>query len=476
MKNPDPDNKNEKSERISKENSKVSKSSQYLGDELLTPSMRRKGFVIFFFLMTLNNLSYEVILCYSNDLAIRFDQENLMSAFSGCLVLFGIASRIFNTGCLLRIKHRYKNWMVVSSFVIGVVLMLLADKFDQFWMTLVATTLIGVGTSLGDSTNVGFIKGLPPIVSAGHSSGTGLSGIIGSTFYLLLKIFNFSFRTVNLTLLIFYPIYAFIFWRAVCFKKEFDEKNSVKKKNISLKSDIKMISSKREKNEYEDDESESNEPFMKIENNSEDIEEKEDNKDSGIEMTEDQESKINENLTWTNLKTVLPKCYQLVLGYFLMYFLEYINNSWVTSRIILNYTCEYDMNPPFFIKYGFELALVFYRFCLFFGRSSLSFFKCPRYWPLIVILAGMTIFYFAQSMMITFFPIPVMYVLIMVIAFIGGLLFCNLIYLTLKNPKLPKKQKEISLNLVVIMGDVGVLCSSLLGILVSTLFYRPLNC
>lgn len=442
-----------------------------LKDKQLSPSMRRKSFIIFFFLMTLNNLSYEVILCYSNDLAIRFDKENFMSAFSGCLVLFGLAIRMFNTKFLLRVRHRYKNWMVIAFFVMGVGLMMLADNLDIFELTLLGTIFFGIGTSLGDSTNVGFIKGLPPIVAAGHSSGSGLSGVIGSTFYLLLKIFNFSFQNVNIAMLFFYPIYGVVFWRAVCFKKEFDQMMMVAGESSEIETPLK----EKENDNLREVPVDMKEPYMEIVNVSENEGERGE-EGTALGNVEDRESKVNENLNWANLKMVLPKCYSLVLAYFMMYLLEYICNSWSTSRIVANYTCEYDANPPFYIEYGFELALVFYRTVLFVGRTTLSFFKCPRVWPLMIILGGMTFFYFCQSMLFAFFPIPIMFVSITMIAFVGGLLYCNIIYMTLRNPRLPRRQKEISLNLVVIMGDMGVLCSSLIGILVATFLYTPLNC
>ena len=430
--------------------------------------------------MTLNNLSYEVILCYSNDLAIRFDKVNFMSAFSGCLVLVGLVIRMFNTKFLLRVRHRYKNWMVIASFVVGVGLMMLADNLNIFELTLLGTIFFGIGTSLGDSTNVGFIKGLPPIVAAGHSSGSGLSGVIGSTFYLLLKIFNFSFMDVNIAMLFFYPIYAVVFWRAVCFKKEFDQLIMGEGGNHveGEQSEIETPLNKNKNTDSKEVSVDMKEPYMEIINKdeNEDDREEEGRRETTLENVEERESKVNENLNWTNLKIVLPKCYSLVLAYFMMYLLEYICNSWSTSRIVANYSCQYDANPPFYIKYGFELALVFYRIVLFVGRTTLSFFKCPRVWPLIIILGGMTFFYFCQSMMFAFFPIPIMYVSIMMIAFVGGLLYCNIIYMTLRNTHLPRRQKEISLNLVVIMGDVGILFSSLIGIFVETYFYSPLNC
>ena len=142
-----------------------------------------------------------------------------MSAFSGCLVLFGIFARIYNTKFLLKLKHRTKNIIVIISFVLGVGILLTSRFCDIFAFALIGTIFIGIGCSLGDSTNLGFMKGLPPIVANGHSSGTGLSGLIGTSFYLLLKIFKFSFYAVVSSMLFFYPLYALNFYIALKFKK-----------------------------------------------------------------------------------------------------------------------------------------------------------------------------------------------------------------------------------------------------------------
>ena len=426
-------------------------------DALLnSSSLNRRCFLIFFFLGALNNLSYEIICCFSNDLAKEFHEEQFMSVFSGCLVLFGVLARFANSKFLLKVRHRTKNYSVIGFFVLGVAIMLMAKYFEVFALSLVGTVLLGIGTSLGDSNDIGFMKGLPPIVANGHSAGTGLSGIIGSTFYLLLKVFNFSYYAVIGSMLLFLPFYGWCFHLAVRFKQQW---NSVQLQNQShrlLRSD-KL--SERDSDQR---------PL-----GSQDHQETAEELELEINAIEDQESRVNDNLTWANTRAVWPLARSYILGYFVLYLLEYVANSWVMSQIISEFTEQYGpRHQPFYIEYGFELAFVVYRVMLFAGRSSLSFFKCRHFWVLIVVLLLADAFFFAQSVAGTVFTLYTMYANIVLIAFVGGVAFCNIIYISLENERLKRSEKELTLNMLTIFGDLGILVSSVIGLIVPKLVYK----
>jgi hypothetical protein len=432
-------------------------------------SMNKRCFFIFFFLGALNNLSYEVILCFSNDLAKEFNEEKFMSVFSGCLVLFGIFARFINSKFLLKIRHRTKNFIVIAFFVLGILTMFFAKYFNVFVFSLFGTLFFGIGTSLGDSNDLGFMKGLPSIVASGHSSGTGLSGMVGSSFYLLLKIFNFSFYAVIGSMLVFYPFYGFCFHLALRFKQEWNSVQVKAKENSLLEDEIENETNKEKEGLKKEEQDDANEFF----DNDNTTHRESDKLELEMGAIEDQESQINQNLTWQNLKTVWPKSYSYIIAFFTLYLLEYIANSWITSQIIEEFSKKYDPNhQPFFIEYGFELALVVYRVVLFAGRSSLNLFKCRRIWVFILILFVCDIFYFFQSLVGTTFTIVTMYGTIILIAAFGGIIFCNIIYISLENKSLKKSEKEITLNLLTIFGDVGVLASSLIGLVVPKLVYK----
>lgn len=65
-----------------------------------------------------------------------------------------------------------------------------------FSLSLLATTVIGIFGTIGDSAIMGFMKSIPPEFVLGWGSGTGIAGITGSGMYLLFKSLGFDFKTV----------------------------------------------------------------------------------------------------------------------------------------------------------------------------------------------------------------------------------------------------------------------------------------
>ena len=62
------------------------------------------------------------------------------------------------------------------------------------------------------------MKCFPPIILSGYSSGTGMSGVLGATLYLIFKLCNVSFTKTVLSLLVFYPIYGLCFFLIIRMK------------------------------------------------------------------------------------------------------------------------------------------------------------------------------------------------------------------------------------------------------------------
>ena len=384
------------------------------------------SYAIFFSLGTLNNLCVEMTLCYSNDMAKDFHKEKFMSIFSLFSVVFAISIRMINAKWMLHIRHRTKNILVICFFVCGVSFMLLAKSTNTFTLTLFGSIFFGAGTSLGESNNLGFLKGFPPSMSGAYSSGTGLSGVIGSVFYLLLKLFHFSFYTVNLLILIFYPFYAFVFYKA-CVLKEYIETPQTLYEETILGNE----------------------------------------QPANLKQVEINEAKVNEHLNIALIKKLWPFTAYLYFSFFLLYLLEYISNSWFTSHIVHNFDKIYkvDEKKPFFIEYGFEIAIVLYRVFLFAGRSMLSVTKHCFKQLLFFILVMIFIFYFLQTIFGTFFGYPTMFITLSFMAFIGGIIYCNIIYTALKRNTIPKQHKEIVINILGSFGELGMLCSAVLGLI-----------
>ena len=77
------------------------------------------------------------------------------------------------------------------NMAIGFIVISLACTFDQyeasFYISLVASVVLGTVSSFGESTILGFCKGFPSTVVGYFGSGTGFAGVFGSGMTLLLK-------------------------------------------------------------------------------------------------------------------------------------------------------------------------------------------------------------------------------------------------------------------------------------------------
>ena len=145
-----------------------------------------------------------------------------MGIFSSCLVFFSLFIKLFNSRFLLKIRHKYKIWAVLLISTLADILLIVGMKARIFELTIVATLLIGLGIGLGTCTIFGFMKGFPPLVISGFSSGTGFSGIIGASLYLVFKLYNISLTNTVLALFFFYPLYGLAFYMAIRLKDKID--------------------------------------------------------------------------------------------------------------------------------------------------------------------------------------------------------------------------------------------------------------
>ena len=142
-----------------------------------------------------------------------------MSLFIGSLTLLNILIRVLYLKFLVRIKHIYRITLSIVLTILAVVLLILSKVYLNFALSCLGTLFIGIACVVGEMTNLGFMKGFPPSVISGYSSGTGMSGVIGSYGYLLLKIFKFKFHHILLIYLLFLPVYFFSFTRILNIKQ-----------------------------------------------------------------------------------------------------------------------------------------------------------------------------------------------------------------------------------------------------------------
>lgn len=88
--------------------------------------------------------------------------------------------------------------MIVASFLIISICLFEADISAMFWISLIGSIIAGIGTALGESVNLGFLKTFPGNTIGYYGSGTGMAGITGALIFLALHPLGLSDQAIYL--------------------------------------------------------------------------------------------------------------------------------------------------------------------------------------------------------------------------------------------------------------------------------------
>lgn len=391
---------------------------------------------------------------FSNDMAVDFDQQEMMPFYSFALVIFGLAMCFLNSGVLLNVKHKYKIWATVVMWMISIGLFVIAEQCRVFWLTFVASILVGAGTNLGQLTCVGFMKCFPPIIVSGISSGTGMGGVLGAVLYLVFKLNGISITKTLLSMLAFYPVYGLCFYLVIQLQLNRQEANQSQQP-----SQIKSA-----------DESH----FHQIQNE----EETYTNRDTALlvkkpisqqnaqAVLEQNESEINARLSWKLFKKIYTKMGGLFLAFGFLHILMYMSITSLSSIIKFNYQSVYTQETmPGTVELLFEVLQLAFRFGELFGKSTLDIFEV-RDIRKIVIFTSVFAAAFAGQALTGMTPGIWLPLANMFLVGLGtGFGWVNIHYQILDHPDCSKEYSELSLNFSMMFLYFGVILSSAVGFL-----------
>ena len=191
-----------------------------------------------------------------------------------------------------------------------------------------------------------------------------------------------------------------------------------------------------------------------------------------LEKMENNEANINEILTIKNFVFIFKRVYLLQLGIFLMYLMEYLSITVISSEITNKYRSQYKPDEiPKSIKLLFEILQLSYQVGIFTTRSSLDLFQIKRIWIVLIMLGTFMLLFFTQSVISTTFGIWVPIMNLFFIGFSGGFAYCNLYHQVLSHPKVPKKKKELAMNISDCASDLGTMTNGLVGFILEKLVY-----
>ena len=113
--------------------------------------------------------------------------------------MWNVVAKIINARWFLKTPHKTRMWFVGILMTSGFFLIswcamgtqspngLDPNKAYKFWISLFASTMIGVACALGESNVVAFLKRFPSKTVGFWSSGTGLAGLMGTSILLAMN-------------------------------------------------------------------------------------------------------------------------------------------------------------------------------------------------------------------------------------------------------------------------------------------------
>lgn len=118
-------------------------------------------------------------------------QDGIINFFAyRSLILFSSLTRFVNAKYFIKVKHMTRMFVNSILMAVGFLVISLACTYNtyvaSFYISLVASVVLGTVSAMGESTTLGFCKGFPSTVVGYFGSGTGFAGVFGSGMILLL--------------------------------------------------------------------------------------------------------------------------------------------------------------------------------------------------------------------------------------------------------------------------------------------------
>lgn len=222
-----------------------------------------KYFLFFNFIVLgfFNHLGYYLIMANSQQFATKLGNESLISFYPLALILFSSITRVINSKYCINISYYIRVLILSVFFFIGYISLFFilhnskikTSKNMAFWLTMIPTTIVGIGESFGEVTIIGFEGTLKGNYISGWNIGSALAGVSGSFLSLLFKKLNTNLKYVYLFLTPTSLLYFFIFIfinifgskeKKIISKKQFHKIGEEKTANVIIIDDNEITNNK----------------------------------------------------------------------------------------------------------------------------------------------------------------------------------------------------------------------------------------
>lgn len=353
-----------------------------------------------------NKIAFLMILVAASDIAHFFHQDRLLSLYHGSLVAFSFLAKVLHAKFLLRVPHKIKLFVITCVVIVGCLSMVSAVLSVNFELSLLATVLIGVCFALSETIVQGFVKSFDPTLIGPYGAGTGLTGLVVSAGYLVLKLYAIDLMFAFAALIPFVAANQLVFMRF-----------------IGLTTRAQQVAAT---------------PRLEV---------------------EESQAAINENLSLSNLWELL----KLLRYYITVYFLYHVFVYGIFGVFGVE-AVKQQTDHPQFLAYGYSALIVTYRVGSLLARSTLGCFQVAR---LHLPLAGLLV---AYLLMISFAeggpadPLA-LYVTLFASGFFEGLIYVNTIFGILHDESIAMSRKEAAISVNSLFFDLGVIASAVIGVI-----------
>jgi len=401
-------------------------------------------FMALFLIGLVNNNGYVMVGATSHSMANAFNMQNLMPLYQLFLISASGCVRFLNAKFLIKIEHKKRLifntfYLTVGYIIIGSV----AIHYTEvgFAFSLLASLILGSGSTFGESTVLGFLKGYPSELVVGWASGTGFAGISGTGFPLIFAAIGLQLGYMFFLTLPLIAVYitCFLWIRRQKLLRTSDEAlpivDVVDEKTIDGDNDI------------------------------------EDMQISQTQEVQIDEAKDNQNFTLSKFAFLL----RTQIGYLCfclssVYFLEYSILTGFTDRVVNRITKENPTNQTFLYLQAYTILSFCYQIGVWLSRSSLKFFKIKHVWLLSAFQLVNFLLWLFQALYL-FEPVYwVMFIHMVFVGLMGGGAYVNVMYQILHKEDLNIHEKELAVNICGFFNDMGILAASIFALIADQTF------
>jgi len=438
-----------------------------------------RNYIAMWWLGMINNLIYCVIISAANDIATEYGSKSEVGLISWANCAMGTLIRFLNAFFLY--KHSVGSRIIATTIMNVVGIMIIAcSKYvgstgtAHFWFALLGVTTTGTACSLGEAVLLGYLEKFPPTLVGGFSSGTGMSGVLGSLLYLGLRSAGWQFDTSFLLLNVFIAIYVLVFFFGL---REPPPLLTIEDMASKINSEappahaslLGQASSTTPTGAHRG-----------IENEAEFVVEG----DSMVGAPQDLEPNSSpaerDSYSWARIRRVHGQVFLNSLSLFLVYAFEYACQFAAPFAV----PCWTVKSSNFFVKNSYVLFQFCYQFGVLFSRSSLSFFHIEKVHWLTAVQGLNAVFWLLQGKYLWIHgdldpengvsPDPAansatgiwaLYLLMWFVGLLGGAAYVNVFYKILNDRDIAPEDRNLAMNLAAIYVNFGIMAGSLLDVL-----------